>query len=96
MNGDGVFGDRTPTFEPGAFRQPSVTSVDVRFTWRLPLQNTRMLQFCAEAFNAFNQEGIRTVINDYGADPANPGPRWMEVANYFQPREVNLGLRLTF
>ena len=96
VNGDGVLGDRTPTFEPGAFTQPSVTAVDVRFTWRVPLQDNRGLQFYAEAFNALNQEGIRTVINDYGPIPGHPGPRWMEVASYFPPREVNLGLRFTF
>jgi hypothetical protein len=96
VNGDGVFGDRTPTFEPGAFRQPSVTSLDARFTWRVPLHNNRTLQLYAEAFNVLNQEGIRTVINDYGATPGSPGPRWMEVSSYFPPREVNLGMRFTF
>jgi hypothetical protein len=96
LNGDAVFGDRTPTLEPFSFRMPGASSVDVRFNWNAPLGSVRRLQFYVESFNLLNRKDVRTVLNSYGPDPSTPGPRWMEPSSYFPPREVQLGMRFAF
>jgi hypothetical protein len=98
LNGDGVTGDRTPTFGPFSFRAPGNSSMDLRFTWTVPLgaQKDRRLQFYAESFNLFNEAKVRTVDNNYGANPATPLPNFMAATSYFAPREIQLGARLAF
>lgn len=96
LNGDGRFGDRTPTFARNAFRGPGSNSVDVRVTWTVPLGGQQRLQFYAEAFNVLNTENVRTLNNDYGPDPSRPNSRWLEPVTYFPPREIQFGARLAF
>ncbi len=97
LNGDGVTGDRTPTLGPFSFRAPGNESIDLRFTWIVPFgQEARKLQLYVESFNLFNQPKVRTVDNNYGANPATPLPGFLAPTSYFAPREVQLGARLTF
>ncbi len=97
LNGDGSFGDRTPTFGAFAFRAPGNNSLDARITWALPLgQNKRKLNLYLESFNVFNRERIRTVDNNYGPDPTQPLAAWLQPLTFFPPREVQLGARLLF
>jgi hypothetical protein len=96
LNGDQKFGDRTPTLRPYSFRAPGINSLDARFTWRIPLRSSMRLMLSVESFNLLNTKNVRTVLNNFGPDPARPDPRWLEPAGYLAPREVQLGARLTF
>jgi hypothetical protein len=97
LNGDGSFGDRTPTFGAFSFRAPGNNLLDARLTWAVPLgQDKRKLNLYLESFNILNSERIRTVDNNYGPDPAQPLPAWMQPLTFFPPREVQLGARLLF
>jgi hypothetical protein len=96
LNGDQRLGDRTPTFDRNRIRTPSNSSLDLRVTWARSIGASAKMHLYLEGFNILDQENIRTVITDYGPDPANPKPRWLEPLTYFPPREVQLGARLTF
>lgn len=56
----------------------------------------RRLHFYLEGFNVFNRANVRTVDNNYGLNPAVPGPNWMRATSYFPPREIQLGAKLVF
>ena len=96
LNGDGVLGDRTPTFRAYAFSAPANHTVDARLTWSFPLGGSRRLQTYVESYNLLNYENVRTVLNDYGATPGTPKNRWLEPNLWFPPREVQFGARLAF
>ena len=96
LNNDGNFNDRIPGQERNAFRMPGNHSLDMRFTWNLPLGSLRRLQATVEAFNIYNRDNIRTVDNQWGIDPATPGAAFGVPLSYFNPREVQLGLRFAF
>ncbi|MBE3087846.1 MAG: hypothetical protein IMZ71_01855 [Chloroflexi bacterium] len=95
LNGDAVFGDRTPTLAPFSFRLPATNAVDLRFSYSVPWRKMKF-SFYVESFNVLNRKDIRTVLNDYGRDPLTPKSRWLEPSTYFPPREVQLGLRVAF
>ena len=95
LNGDGAFNDRTPTFERNSFRGPTNHNLDGRFTWNLPWQ-ARRLQLMVEAFNLLNRENVREVFTTYGPTPGTPDPLFGTPLNYFSPREIQLGVRVTF
>lgn len=96
LNGDGQFNDRVPGFARNSFRMPGNHSLDVRLTWHAPIGQGRRLQILLEAFNVYNRENVRTVENQRGPDPNAPNPRFGEPLSYFNPRELQLGLRLVF
>jgi TonB dependent receptor len=96
LNGDGNFNDRTPGFERNSFRMPGNHSLDLRFTWNVPFSGAQRLQATVEAFNIYNEDNVRTVQSQYGPDPANPLPIFGTPLTYFNPREVQLGLRFMF
>ena len=95
-NGDGNFNDRTPGLERNSFRSEGNHSLDMRFTWTLPVGGGQRIQATVEAFNLYNQDNVRTVQSQYGPDPAAPLPIFGTPLTYFNPREVQLGLRFTF
>ena len=94
-NGDGNFNDRTPGLERNSFRSEGNHSLDMRFTWTVPFGGQR-LQATVEAFNLYNQDNVRSVQSQYGPDAAAPLPIFGTPLTYFNPREVQLGLRFTF
>ena len=97
LNGDGVFGDRTPTFGPFSFRAPGNNSLDARVTWMVPIHGSRQkLNLYLESFNILNSDRIRTVDNNYGSNPGSPLASWLRPTAYFPPREIQLGARLIF
>jgi hypothetical protein len=96
LNGDGVFGDRTPGVKAYSFRAPANQTLDARVTWTVPLGGVRRLQVYAESYNVLNNENVRTVLNDYGPDPSTPRNRWLEPSFWFPPREVQFGARFAF
>jgi hypothetical protein len=95
-NGDGNFNDRTPGFERNSFRAPGNHSLDMRFTWNVPLGGENRLQATVEAFNLYNADNVRSVQNQYGPDPATPLAIFGTPLTYFNPREVQIGLRFMF
>ena len=94
-NGDGNFNDRTPGLERNSFRSEGNHSLDMRFTWTLPFGGQR-IQATVEAFNLYNEDNVRSVQSQYGPDAAAPLPIFGTPLTYFNPREVQLGLRFTF
>jgi hypothetical protein len=96
LNGDGVFGDRTPGTTAYQFRAPANQTLDARITWTLPLGGVRRLQVYAESYNLLNHENVRSVLNDLGPDPSAPRSRWLEPSFWFPPREVQFGARFAF
>lgn len=96
LNGDGSFNDRVPGVERNDFRMPGTHSLDLRFTWNLPFGGARRLQATVEAFNVYNRENVRSVDNQWGTNPAAPNAGFGAPLSYFNPREVQLGLRFVF
>lgn len=97
LNGDGVFGDRTPTFGPFSYRAPGGGSLDVRGTYTLPFGSRRQrLNIYVESFNLLNTDRVRTVDNNFGPTPGSPLSSWLRPTAYFPPREIQLGARLSF
>ncbi len=96
LNNDGNFNDRVPGFTRNSFRMPGTHSLDMRFTWNLPMGGPRRIQATLEAFNIYNRANIRTVDNQWGTNPAAPGAAFGVPLSYFNPREVQLGLRFVF
>jgi hypothetical protein len=96
LNGDGVFGDRTPGLAPFSFRAPVNHALDLRLTWTVPVGQGRRLMTYLEGYNILNNENVRSVLNDYGPDSTAPRERWLEPSLWFPPREVQFGVRFTF
>ena len=95
LNGDGSFNDRTPTLARNSFTGPWTHSVDMRFTWNVPI-NPAKVQLTVEAFNLYNKENWRTLNTLYGPDPNNPNPVFGTPLSYNAPRQVQLGARFSF
>jgi hypothetical protein len=96
LNNDGNFNDRVPGISRNSFRMPGTHSLDMRFTWNVPMGGARRVQATVEAFNVYNRDNVRTVDNQWGTNPATPGPAFGVPLSYFNPREVQLGLRFVF
>jgi hypothetical protein len=96
LNGDGNFGDRTPTFGRNSFRAFGTNSVDLRFQYQVPMGKERKLQFYLESFNVTNRMNVRTAFTDYGRTPGQPNAIWLTPSTYQPPREVQLGIRFQF
>ena len=75
---------------------PGNHSLDMRFTWTVPIGGSQRLQATVEAFNLYNEDNVRSVQSQYGPDAAAPLPIFGTPLTYFNPREVQLGLRFTF
>jgi len=95
-NGDGLFNDRVVGQSRNDYRMPGNNSLDVRLTWNVPLSGRMKLQATFEAFNVYNRDNVRTVDNLWGTDPTTPGAAFGVPLSYFSPREMQLGMRLTF
>jgi hypothetical protein len=96
LNGDDKFGDRTPGLAPYSFRASSASLIDLRLAWKPQWFAAISPQFYIESFNLLNTKIVKSVNNNYGPDKDNPGPRWFEPTEYYNPREIQLGVRLTF
>jgi len=68
LNGDGQTGDRVPGFGRNSFHAPGFSQIDLRVTYRLPVQKAR-LDLYGEAFDIFNRDNVQSVNNDYGPTP---------------------------
>jgi hypothetical protein len=106
-NGDGSNSDRpagVPRFNEDG---PSFASVNLRVTYRVPLQDRARLELIAEAFNLFNRvnDDVNSVVNnEFTSAPtlANPAaaavrnPRFGQFTATLQPREIQFGVRVSF
>jgi hypothetical protein len=95
LNGDGSFNDRTPTLARNSFEGPWTNSLDMRFTWNVPLKPGK-IQVTVEAFNLYNKENWRTLNTLYGPNPRSPDPVFGTPLSYNAPRQVQLGARFSF
>ena len=95
VNGDGSFNDRTPTLARNSFEGPWVNSLDIRYSYFLPLTSGK-LQLQVEAFNLFNTENWRTLNTLYGTVPGTPNAVFGSPLSYYPPRQVQLGARYSF
>jgi hypothetical protein len=96
LNGDGNLNDRTPTFGRNSFRGPDNNQLDARFTWAIPLQNSRRVLVYVECFNLLNHNNVLTVNNNYGPLPGVPLSSWTQPATWAPPREIQLAVRVSF
>ena len=96
FNGDGTFNDRAPGTTRDQFRMPGTNSLDVRFTWTVPLRASRKIQFTLDAFNIYNRDNVATVNSTWGANPSAALATFGAPLTYFNPREVQLAARFAF
>jgi hypothetical protein len=104
-------GDRHSTTDRPALagrntgKGPDFWTVDLRVTRRLPLGERRQLELMGEAFNVLNRLNFRSVNNTVGniAPPfdlsgrRDLGPSQpLGFTSAFDPRRIQLGVRLSF
>lgn len=96
FNGDGAFNDRVPGTTRNQFRMPGNNSLDVRFTWTVPMKASRKVQVTVDAFNLYNRANLATVNTTWGASPGAAVATFGTPLTYFNPREVQLAARYSF
>ncbi len=96
LNSDGNFNDRVPGATRNSYRMDGNHSLDLRFSWNIPMGGDKRLQATIEAFNVYNKDNLRTVDNQWGTNPSLAGTAFGVPLSYFAPREMQLGLRFTF
>ena len=94
-NGDGAFNDRTPGLSRNSFDGPWTHSLDMRFTWNVPVSSGK-LQLTLEGFNLYNKENWQSLNTLYGAVAGNPNAVFGTPLSYYPPRQVQLGARVSF
>jgi hypothetical protein len=95
LNGDGAFNDRTPGLARNSFDGPWTHSLDMRFTWNLPIVSSK-LQLTLEMFNIYNKENWQSLNTLYGPVTSSPNPVFGTPLSYYPPRQVQLGARYAF
>ncbi|MGH9348321.1 MAG: TonB-dependent receptor [Vicinamibacterales bacterium] len=96
LNGDGNFNDRTPGFERNAFRAEGTHSLDARLTVELPIRLDARVQVLLEAFNLYNRANVKLVESRRGPSADALNPTFGQPLSYFNPREIQLGVRVVF
>jgi hypothetical protein len=96
LNGDGAFNDRTPGLARNSFDGPWTHSLDLRFTWSVPLSRTAKIQLTAEAFNIYNRENWQSLNTLYGSVAGRANAVFGTPLSYYPPRQVQLGARYSF
>ncbi len=98
LNGDGTFDDRVTGIERNSFRMPGDHSLDLRLAWKVPLGGNRgrRVELNLDAFNLYNRDNVKTVNATWGANPATPLTSFGVPTSYFNPREIQLGVRVVF
>jgi hypothetical protein len=101
--------NRLPTIERNSSRLPHTANLDLRISRAFPLQSRLKIEVLAEAFNIFNRVNfttLNTTFYNVGGTAATPTLTYNPTFSAFtnansgtfapRPREVQLGLRLTF
>ena len=96
LNGDGAFNDRTQGLARNSFEGPWTHSLDMRFTWALPIITSGKLQLTLEMFNLYNKENWQSLNTLYGPLASAPNPVFGTPLGYYPPRQVQLGARYSF
>ncbi len=106
FNGDGKTGDRAPGVDRFGMDGPRYSNMNLRITKTLAFQGVGV-EVIAEAFNLFNTvnydvstiDGAQNLAGPTIANPAaalRPNSNFGNASATLAPREVQLGLRLTF
>jgi hypothetical protein len=110
VNGDGDGGsspqdrarttpaDPTTSVSRNSERLPGTASVDVRLTRRVRLKGTSHLELMLEGFNLFNRTNFTRINNVFGtgAYPTSPLPTYGQFTAAGAPRQIQLGLRVSY
>jgi hypothetical protein len=107
LNGETVPADRPPGIGRNAGVTPGFATVDLRVSRKVAFNERINLQGTVEFFNLFNRVNIQSFNNIYPADvqgnfalPPQKDGRFIvpreRFNNAFRPRQVQLGLRLSF
>ena len=107
FNGDGKNSDRAAGLAKFTQDGPAFASLNVRLAYRVPFAGRAGLDIIGEAFNLFNRINydVNSVINGEflsGPTLASPAsakvvnPRFGQYTATLPPREIQLGVRLTF
>jgi hypothetical protein len=105
-NGDGKNSDRPPGVKRNSMEGPVFRELSLRVTKTIPISGVQ-LDVIAEAFNLFNNVNydVSSVDNaEYlsyptltrPTDPVVPNPNFGKYSSTLPPREIQLGLRLSF
>ncbi|MGH9349698.1 MAG: TonB-dependent receptor [Vicinamibacterales bacterium] len=94
INGDGVVNDRAPGLARNSFRAFDYASVDLRVSRLVRLGGSR-LELVAEVFNILNRTNYDSVNEAYGLGPA-PRPTFGAPASAYDPRQMQIGAKITF
>ncbi|MBI2223349.1 MAG: carboxypeptidase regulatory-like domain-containing protein [Acidobacteria bacterium] len=106
-NGDGKLSDRLPGVGRFSEEGPEFKSVNLRLTYKVPVNGRAGIDLIAEAFNLFNTVNYdvnSVVATEYRSGPtlANPNaalvpnPDFRKYLFTLPPREFQLGARVTF
>ena len=110
VNGDGDGGgspqdrarvnpaDATSSVRRNSERFPGTASVDVRLTRRVRVTGTSQIELMLEAFNLFNRTNFTGINNIFGtgAYPQAPLPTYGQFTAAGAPRQIQLGLRVSY
>jgi len=94
-NADTNFNDRPAGLGRNTGRGFGFASLDLRLSRRVPLGERASLEVMAEGFNVLNRANYQTPNNVYGTG-ARPLPSFGLPTAASDPRQVQLGLRLSF
>ena len=101
VNGDGnPNSDRAGLLGRGTLHGPAYCSVDVGAAWRIPIAGRVHGDIRVDAFNLFNRTNVRDLNTVWGSDDLTRQPddllRFGSPRDVFNPRQIQLGLRIEF
>ena len=101
VNGDGnPNSDRAGLLGRGTLRGPAYCSMDVGASWRIPIAGRVRGDLRVDAFNLFNRTNVRDLNTVWGSDDLTREPdallRFGSPRDVFNPRQIQLGLRVEF
>jgi hypothetical protein len=83
-----------PLTAEGQLRESQAPAVNITRVANVGQGRLQLEMF--EAFNIYNRENVRTVDSQWGTNPAMPEAAFGMPLSYFNPREVQLGVRFAF
>lgn len=95
-NNDTALNDRPVGIGRNTARGFNYSSFDVRLSRTLTLSERLRLQVMAESFNTFNRTNRAVPNNVVGASLAAPSASFGRETAAFDPRQIQIGLRLSF
>ena len=94
---DQLFNDRVPGTTRNEFLMPATNSLDLRFAYTQPLHSERArVVGSVDVLNVFNRSNVETVNTTWGPNPSTPLATFGSALQYYNPRELQLGVRFEF